>query len=232
MPLSWPLHLVDSAVAAHFVAAVLPASSPTLLPAEFLRGMGRSPTTPDTVSLAGGMRAYLYRSLRHDGVQGELDLYAAPTTKGIATMVCMGRRVRALAECGSIALSVQLVTGRPLPLGRDAAFRQGLVSTLSASDAERRRVRAMLTGARTAAEQARAVERLARGYRHAAGVLAPLAPHAAGQPRAIVQALAALADIYGRVVASLRQGDRVGVERAERAVSRRLVGLRRLLDAY
>ena len=95
-------------------------SSPTLLPEELLRQLTRPPDDPVKVRLGGRFAAYYYLDLALPGVRGRLDVYAAPTTEGVATIACLGL-ASPLVECADIANSLQLAQGRPVRADPGAA---------------------------------------------------------------------------------------------------------------
>ena len=93
--------------------ALLPAVSPSLLPAPL--DTMRSPTSSrPRVAQAGGLRAYHY--LRAPKGQGVLDVVAVPTTRGVATVACHAPAAAAAALRGDIervAASVKLSGAKP-----------------------------------------------------------------------------------------------------------------------
>ena len=92
---------------ATIVAGMTDAAGPALLPAAFTAGLSAPPARAEGVE-AGEAQAFRYADLRHEDVDGELTVLAAPTTAGIATIACLGGaddRARCEAAAGTLALA-------------------------------------------------------------------------------------------------------------------------------
>ena len=188
-----PLWLRDAPAGARAAVELLPAASPTLLPVG-LQASG----APAMVALGQGLRAWRYGVLRFDSVR--LAVYAVPTTKGIATVGCLGSGRRADRACQALATALTVPGARQLNPGANAAFLIRLPATVAVLDKARARGTRALKKARRPAAQAAAADGLARAHRTAAAELAPLrsGDEPAGKTvkdlRAAASAYAALAD--------------------------------------
>jgi hypothetical protein len=205
IPFSRPILLVNAASNVRVAADVVPATSETLLPTGFVAGIGAGLPSPERIAMGRDLRGYHYAGLSGPGVGPLVDIYAAPTTEGVATVVCLGDAVTSLLdECWSVVSRMSLSRGRPLPLGSAAAFRQVLLTRLSDLDAAEAVARRRLSDAATTTEQAEAVSPLPSEYRDAAAALAPLVPGAPTWPREVVGALEASAVAYAGFVRALQ----------------------------
>jgi hypothetical protein len=206
---------------------MLPASTMSLLPAELLSQLRFNPSEPTRVRLRSNLHAYHYARLAYADRSELLDVYAVPTTEGVATVSCLAppAATPVLDDCLTIAASLTLTRGEPLRLGADAAFRQRYGRAIARLEAGRRGARRQLGRARDPAHQAAPVARLAREYRRAARSLAPLVPPAPIWPRGTVRAMRRVARVYEDVAAALiaqRRSALVRARRAASAVERRL----------
>ena len=164
--------------------ALLPASSPTLLPAT-------SPAdarAPETVRLRSGYEAWRYRGSLDDG--SPVFLYAAPTTTGIATVACVGATGK--ETCDALASAVAVPNSRRLELGERAAFFSGLPSVVAQLDSARTKGLRALDAASNPVGQELAALDLSRAHKAAAKDLAAL-----GGPAETVGSLTATATAYG-----------------------------------
>ena len=164
--------------------ALLPASSPTLLPAT-------SPAdarAPETVRLRSGYEAWRYRGSLKDG--SPVFLYAAPTTTGIATVACVGATGK--ETCDALASAVAVPNSRRLELGERAAFFSGLPPVVAQLDSARTKGLRALDAASNPVGQKLAALDLARAHKAAATDLAAL-----GAPGETVDSLRATATAYG-----------------------------------
>src|SRR5262249_42931263 len=151
-----PLWLRDARAGVRAGVELLPAASPTLLPVG-LHASG----APATVELARGRQAWRYPAMRSDGVPQVV--YAAPTTKGIATLGCLGVS-GGLAEraCKQLAVAVTVPGARRLAPGQRAAFFSRLAPTVAGLEAARTKGADALDAATRPAAQALAAEGVAR----------------------------------------------------------------------
>jgi hypothetical protein len=219
--------LVEEGSDLMLVAGTLPASTMSLLPAELLSQLSFNPSEPTRVRLRSNLHAYHYARLAYADRSDLLDVYAVPTTEGVATVSCLAgpAATPVLDDCLTIAASLTLTRGEPLPLGADAAFRQRYGGAIAQLAAQRRDARRQLGRARDPARQAAPVARLARDYRRAARSLAPLVPPAPRWPRDTVRTMRRVARAYEDVAAALSAQSRSALARARRAAN---AGERRL----
>lgn len=206
------------------LAGVLPFTSATLLPGQLIEHAADVPR-PRTLTLAGGMRAYEYTGMAHPAVRGLLDILVAPTTAGVATVVCVSpAEASILSDCTAIRRSVSLRRGRPLLLTPSTAFGAQLPAEMARLSAERDSERVAVSSGRAAA-----AVRVGQAHHRAAEALAPLVPPRGRRPGAIVRALRDQAREYRRLANALRARRRAGVVRAIRWISLNEAILRRLL---
>jgi hypothetical protein len=220
--------LVEPVSKTRVVAARLPVSSSTLLPEELLRQLARPPEDPVKVQLGGRFAAYYYRDLALPGARGRLDVYAAPTTEGVATVACLGQP-SPLEECADIANSLRMAHGQPVRADPGAGFRIRLLSAIDELDSARERTRQLLRRATTPEQQAAAAIALAVSYRTAARVLAPLAAPSFDEQFDLVARIQANAAAYARVAADLRAQDAASLARDRRLAVRSETRLKALV---
>jgi hypothetical protein len=163
-----PLWLRDPHAGLRAGVELLPAASPTLLPVG-LHASG----APSTVELGQGRQAWRYQVARTDAVPQVL--YAVPTTKGIATVGCLGVS-GSVAEraCKQLAVALTVPGARRLAPEKRAAFFSRLPATVAGLEAARVKGIDALDVATRPAAQALAADGLARAHRAAAADLAPL----------------------------------------------------------
>jgi hypothetical protein len=217
MPFEEQVALVEEGSDLMLVAGTLPASTMSLLPAELLSQLSFNPSEPTRVRLRSNLRAYHYARLAYADRSDLLDVYAVPTTEGVATVSCLAgpAATPVLDDCLTIAASLTLTRGEPLRLGADAAFRQRYGEAIAQLEVQRREARRQLGQARNPARQAAPVARLARGYLRAARSLAPLVPPAPSWPRGVARALRRVARAYEDVAAALIAQSRSALARAK-----------------
>jgi hypothetical protein len=189
--------------------ALVPATDPSLLPAEFAGGAGR-PRVMD----AGPLHAYSY--VAGNGNGGLLHVYAAPTTRGIATLACATSDF-ATDDCDLAVRGLRLTSGDFLPLNSESAFLVRLATVVATLDHRRLRLRGTLARAASGDTGARAADRLAAAYAAAGRALRPLVAKT-GPASAVVHLLARLRDDHGALAAALRAHDRVGFAAASGSI--------------
>jgi hypothetical protein len=230
LDLSKPIAIVDPDSGVRVIAGLTTAGSRTLLPAGFVAGLGATLPRPAHVRLESGLESVHYSGISHPGMGSLMDVYAAPTSKGILTVACIAETVAALFDnCFRAVSGVTLNRGWPLPGGPDASFRDALrarVAELESADAV---VRRALSQASTAGEQARALEGLRKAYEDAARGLASLAPRSVDWPRQVLQELAGTSAAYAAFERSI-DGSGTDYRRARARVVKRRAELRLLLD--
>jgi hypothetical protein len=199
---------------AQVAVALLPPTSPSLLPPPLAASARRPGAPAPLVVRAGRVRAYHYALVL--GNARVVDVYAAPTTRGTATITCSGILYMP-AECDLAVSAVRLARGSFLPLSADAAFLEALPAVVARLNATRARLRGRLAGAATVDGGARTATRLAAAYAAADRALRPLAA-ARGDAPATVRTLARLRTAHAELALALRGHDRGAFERAVRAV--------------
>jgi hypothetical protein len=232
MLFSSPIALEERVSGLRLVAGVLPPTSPTLLPAELVRRLRTEPARPAIVRLDNGTRAQYFRGLTAGGVEGPLDVYALPTTAGIATATCSssGAALPPYYDCWQLVRTLTLHGAKALPLGPDAAFRQRLPGVIDELDAAREGARKPLAS-RVPPEQAAAASKLADAYEAAAASMTPLTPRSRPVPKAIVREMAGTGSAYRSVAAALQEADGAAFERGRSAVFAHEDRLKQLLEA-
>ena len=214
--LSASLVLVEPLSKTRVVAAWAAATSPTLLPQGLLRELTQPPDNPVKLRLGGQLPAYYYRDLSLPGIRGRLDVYAAPTTAGVAVVACLGQP-SPLEECADTADTLRVARGQPVRADPGTAFRLHLGPRMDAVDAARERTRRLLQTATTPQEQASATMAVSVAYRDAVRVLAPLAHPSFGGTLGVVGQLRANAAAYARLSADLRAQDDAALARDREA---------------
>jgi hypothetical protein len=198
---------------AHVAVALLPPTSPSLLPPPL--AAARRPGAPvPLVVRAGRVRAYHYALVL--GNQRVIDVYAAPTTRGTATVTCSGILYMP-AECDLAVSALRLARGSFLPLSADAAFLEALPAVMARLNATRAGLRGRLARAASVEGGVRTALRLAAAYAAAGRTLRPLVA-AGGDAPATVATLARLRTAHAELAGALRSRDRAGFERAVRAI--------------
>jgi hypothetical protein len=225
-----PIVLVEEASGARLVAGLLPATSRTLLPSAFAHAMATDLPRPETVEIGEDLQARHYAGLTSADGADVLDAYAAPTTEGVATVVCLaGAASSLLNDCWSAVSRIKLERGSSLSPDAAAAFRVGLRASVEALDRSDSAARRALSRSTTTEAQAQAVAPLPGAYRGAAATLAPLVPARQGVAPDIVAALRRAGTGYKRLEQSIRRADREAYEAARSAAVARRATLQRLL---
>src|SRR5215218_1993870 len=122
------------------VADRLPASSRSLLPAPVLRRLLRSAPRPQPMHLGGALRGFAYMRLAAGDVDRVSDLYVAPTSEGVVTVLCLAKEQFAahLSECGRIAASVSATRAVAIPPTPTAALQERLKPLMAGVDRRRK----------------------------------------------------------------------------------------------
>ena len=147
-----PVVLAPASGRARLVAGQVAATGPALLPAGLLARLPGGAPDGEPVHL-GRLEALRYRNLKPRGLDGSLQLYAVPTTRGVATVACTTpagpEAASFLANCESVATSLQLSGAKPYALGPDPAYARTLSTTLGKLDRARAPAAARLRRADT-----------------------------------------------------------------------------------
>jgi hypothetical protein len=184
------------------------ASGPTLLSPSFRQRVAGALPRPDAVRL-GTTTAYRYSDVSVRGLSGKLDIYAAPTSAGVATIACEAPATadRAFStDCSRIAATLRLIGAASYPLGPNAAFASLLSTTFQRLGSDIRAPKAALAAARSASTQAAAAQELSGVYGAAASRLSAgtVPPFATGQRDTIVAALRDCASAYAAAASAAR----------------------------
>jgi hypothetical protein len=151
--------------------AVLPPEGPTLLPRALLEATGDVLPLPRILEV-DGRQALHYQGLA-DGVA---DVYAVPTSAGVASIACVSGSSVALAhECDAAIDGVDIGRAAPIPADGRAAFAIGLPAVVARLNDARATGRRELARQSTPGGRARVSRSLAGSYRSAALRLTPLA---------------------------------------------------------
>jgi hypothetical protein len=185
---------------------VAAAAGPTLLSRSFRARVSGALPRPQPVRL-GAVQAYRYTGVGVRGLSGTLSVYVAPTSAGVATIVCSdtsGGDRAFQTECARIASTLRLIGVRPYPLGPSPDDASLLSATFGRLRASSRGALAALAGAKTASAQASASQQLAGIYDAAAGQLsgATLSPMVRDAQGAVVAALHRCAGAYRSAAAA------------------------------
>jgi hypothetical protein len=219
---------------ARLVAGHVDAAGPSLLPAGFLARLPREPARDDAVRL-GETAAYRYADLRpRDWGDRQVDLYAAPTTAGVATLACIAppRAGESFASaCANVARTLELSAERAYPLGPDGGFAERLDRAMRTLAAQLVVSRRELQAAKRPAAQGRVAAELRGAYRRAADALGRerVSPAVAADRRAIEAALRRVATEYERLARAARSGEERSYDRARSAIRRAEADVRRAL---
>jgi serine/threonine-protein kinase len=209
------------------------AKGPALLPAAFVKRMGEAPPRDDPVRL-GDLEAYRYSDVEVRGFNRRMNLYVAPTTEGVATVVCAAPGAAAagfLPDCESAATTLELENGRGYPLGADPDYTDKLDSTVKKLNATRKQQTKALRKAKTARGQAQAAEKLAGAYGNAARTLArtQVSPELALANARLVRALRDVSRSYQQLAAAARGLNRGSYRAASKRVASAESDVRRAL---
>jgi hypothetical protein len=161
---------------ARIVAGMTDAAGPALLPAAFTAGLSAPPAAREAVE-AGEAQAFRYADLRHEDVDGELTVLAAPTTAGIATIACLGGaddRARCETAAGTLALAGG---ARAFALGPSKRYAGELAAPVARLADKRAAAIRRMASATTPDGQARAARDAASAYATAAQALGKVEPN-------------------------------------------------------
>ena len=202
-------------------AGMTAAGGASLLPAALAdRAVGGLPK-PEPVTL-GELEALRYRDLPLRGFDRDLTLYASPSSSGVATVACYSPAETGgfEATCDSIAQTLELTRGRPLPLAASPQSEAALARAVDGLRRKRKAGRRRLARAANGDAQAAAAAGLAAAYAAADARLGRLeaGPLLAGEVTATRSALAAAAAAYRAMAGAARSADAAGFSAAERTV--------------
>ena len=206
------------------LAGTTGATGARLLSRDFLGQLLVPPKVPQAIRLAGGLEVYDYRYLTLAGVRGSLlRVLVAPTTVGVATIVCYATSWVAatrMLECEAAVLSAKLRRGDAYPLGPSIGYADALTEVVGSLAIDHRRLRGALRRG-TAAEQTALAEQLERVFRDALDDMpTKVSPRDRAVTRRIAAGLRETGDAYGRLTKALAavDGGQDAVDRASRRV--------------
>jgi hypothetical protein len=146
----------------------------TLLSPDFLAAAGfEAGKVPPrkTVKLGrNGVQAYEYENLNVKGAPGKLTLFTAPTSSGVATVVCS---VPA-QDCEAIANTLKISDGKAFPVGPNKEFGDAVSKALGDVGKASQTARSQLKSAKTNKSQAPIARKAAVAYDRAAKSLEQL----------------------------------------------------------
>ena len=229
-----PVVLAPASGRARLVAGQVAATGPALLPAGLLARLPGGAPDGEPVHL-GRLEALRYRNLKPRGLDGSLQLYAVPTTRGVATVACTAPAGPEAASfrgnCESVATSLQLSGAEPYALGPDPAYARTLSATLGKLDRASRPAAARLRRADTPAAQANAAHALERQHLAASRALARarVSPADAGGNATVAAALKAISLAYLRAGDAAKANDSGAYAAAGKALREEQARLKRAL---
>ncbi len=225
---------------ARLVAGSTAGSGPTLLTPGLLARLPGGAPEGEPVGL-NDLEALRYRGLEPRGLDGGLQLYAVPTTSGVATVACTApggaQSADFRSDCESVAATLELAGADPYPLGPSEEYAQTLNGVMSRLTAARRTGTQRVRGADTPDAQAAALSTLSGAYRRAASTLADteVSPTDRTANRALTAALERTRAGYARAADAARAGDAdayaaagKSISAGERALDRALARLEQL----
>jgi len=201
---------------------------PTLLPRAFVESVATPLPRPTQVRI-GERNAYHYGDLLGLLRDARVDVFALPTTKGVATVACIAdvATVQSTDDCMTALDRLELRGATAVDAQPGVAVALTLHRTITRLDATRLRVRRQLATSRYPAPRRAAAERLSRAHDRAAAELAVMADTTAD--RATVVTLRAVAAAYRSYAAASARRDvrnaRAAAQRlrsGERELTRRL----------
>jgi hypothetical protein len=212
--------------------AQLPPTNASLLPAGIATGRSAD-ASARFILRAGQVSAFHYFDVLGTGPERAVDVYAAPTTRGVATIACSGWAPM-MGECDLVLFGLTLARGSFLPVNADAAFLERLPAVMAKLNGNRVHLRARLARAATAGGAARAARGLATAYAAAADALRPLiAPRT--QAAATARLLDRLRAAHAALARAVRAGEPAAFARTARTIgadetrlSRRLAHFQRV----
>lgn len=229
----------DGAGSAAMVLGLSDAEGKALLPPAFREAVGGPPERGTPVSL-GEMEGLRYADLDAEGVSTPLTVFVAPTSLGVATVVCRspaqdGRDFR--ERCERVAGTLALRRGESFPLGPSPVLAEVLENQVSALVERRAALRRKLEAAGSSSAQAARAKEIGIAFRDAARRLSSqrVSPQSAAGLAAVVAALRATRDSYKALASAARSEDAPAYDAAagwvavdEKRVDTRLLAMRRL----
>jgi hypothetical protein len=197
------------------------ATGASLLPAGLTSRLPGKPSA-EAVKL-GDVQALRHANLHPRGYDRPLTVFAVPTTRGVATVACLGAG-SALKACEAAAAKARLPAGvRPYELGPREDYATAVTRVVKRLGADRRAALADWRRARTRRAQASAATALAAAYARAARSFGRLkaSPLEAAVQADAASALSAADSALRSVARAAGHGDRRAYQRAVATVGRR-----------
>ena len=220
-----PVGLVDTSLpSTGVVMGMAPSTGPSLLSTRLSGNVSGELPAPTAVELGDDeLQALRYRGVEVSRSDRTLTIYAAPTSGGVATVVCYAPDTGAAAfeaECEKVARTINLLRGEPRPLAPDSEEAAAATSAVAGLNKALRSGRRRLREAKRPDGQAAAAADLGDSYRSAARRLSKLelGALASEHASAAVGRLGAAADEYGRLAAAAGAANRGRYNRARAAV--------------
>ena len=237
LALQKPISLARAAGGPGVVAGLVPsgADNAALLPDALAAEIGpEALAARKPVELSGSkLQAFAYEGLQPDGFDGSLTVFAAPSSAGVATVVCYAPADAAFAfkaECESIASSLKLVQGEGLPVGPSVEYAEQLSGILTPLD---KAVKAAGPDLRAAKTQASAAAAIAAAYGTAEAAVAKLEPQGADASlnAGLGKALKQSGGAYAKLAAAAKKKSKSAYASAQKAVASANTDLKAALAA-
>jgi predicted Ser/Thr protein kinase len=225
----------DAPRGARLVAGQVGATGPALLAPRLLPDSGPPEGQPVRLN---DVNALYYRALRPRGLDGTLQLYAVPTTAGVATIACTapgGAQAAAFRrDCESVATTLRLTGAEPYPLGPRREYAATLRRTLGELSRAQRSGTARLNRAGTPDAQAAAASALAGSYRRAGDAVEAVetSPIDRAANGTLASAFLHTASVYAMAAEAARAGDEAAYADARRSLRGWHAKIRRSLSAF
>jgi hypothetical protein len=152
------------------VAGLTKGTGPLLLPGSFTRRIeGAKPGRNDQVRL-GRLQAQRYRTVSARGSRDPMTIYVAPTSAGVATVVCSAPPGGPAVDrtCERAAASMEMQRGKPVALTPDPRYAATVDDVITDIAPVRRRNRLLLNKAINRFQQRQATGELSRSFTDAA----------------------------------------------------------------
>jgi Protein kinase domain len=208
---SEPLSLTAGQPGAGLIAGELHNAAGSTLLASGFRSRVQGALPPGEAVKLGAVEAYRYPGLHVAGTNGALTLYAAPTSAGVATVICKSANAAASAfqsQCAHVVSTLRLAGAVAYPLTPIASYAERLSAAFAQLQAALPSQLAVLQAPPSTPAQARAAQQLAAAYSKAAGELSIVAvsPLVGSAHELLVAALTAVSRSYGRAARAALSG--------------------------
>ena len=193
---------------------------------------------PDRTAVKLGpdeLQAYRYEGLQPEGSNRQVTVYTSPTSEGVATVACLAPPADAAAfkgECEAIADTLQVTSGKPFPVGPDAAYAKSLGTIFAKLDDQVANGRRQIARDNTTfRQQAAAARDIQSAYTAAAKQLrqAVTSPADALINAAIAERLSEAGSAWKRAAAAAASKDKGGFADSDDAIKQAQSDLERTL---